>query len=163
MTQFYHFTNMVFELAQQYSAKKSKPYFGDYEKLYEKYKPHNCPSRNKSFFLVKSKDISFAEQFGSYKYLVEAESANSCYLFWNSALQNYCNKEDLVVGFKKDYGYLIGKPNAQQSNVIKIIVENYFNGVKPKKNDYETYDIMKDAESNVVEYLTNNIKVIKKF
>ena len=162
MNQYYHFSNISFAL-KEYSAKKVKPYFGDYEKLFEKYKPSNAHSRLNSFYLVKKEHIDFGEQFGINKYLIETNDLTTCYLFWNSALQSYCAKENLVKGFKKDYGYLLEKPNDEQSIIIKEIVENYFNGTKPTAKDYKKYQLEKDAETIVVEYLSSKIKVVKKF
>ena len=162
MNQYYHFSNISFEL-KEYMAKKGNPYFGDYEKLFEKYKPIEVNSRLNSFYLVKKAHINFGEQFGENKYLIEADDVTTCYLFWNSALQSYCIKENLVKGFKHDYGYLLEKPNKKQQQIIKEIVENYFYGKKPTANDYKKYELEKDSETVVVEYLSSKIKVVKKF
>lgn len=162
MNQYYHFSNISFEL-KEYIAKKGKPYFGDYEKLFEKYRPIHANSRLTSFYLVKKSHISFGEQFGVNQYLIEAKDVTTCYLFWNSALQSYCSKENLVKGFKKNYGYLLEKTNQQQNQIIKEIVENYFYGKKPTAKDYKKYDIEKDSETVVIEYLSPKIKVVKKF
>ena len=77
MNQYYHFSNISFAL-KEYSAKKVKPYFGDYEKLFEKYKPSNAHSRLNSFYLVKKEHIDFGEQFGINKYLIDSDV--NCFL-----------------------------------------------------------------------------------
>ena len=159
---FYHFTNIAFSIKREYFSKKNAPYFGDFEKLFEAYRPKDKPSRKQSFFLVTEKDCYFAEQFGQYKYQVESEQAQACYLFWNTALQAYCQQEKLIKGFKANYGYLLNKPNKEQRLVIERIVGNYFMGVKPKASDYQQFDIEKDAETSVIEYLAPKIKIIKK-
>ena len=71
MSEYYHFTNISFSIDKEYKSKKNNPYFGDYEKLFEKYRPKNKNSRVNSFFLVKKKDLYFGEQFGNIKYKVE--------------------------------------------------------------------------------------------
>ncbi len=165
MSEYYHFSNICYEINKVYQSKINNPYFGDYEKLFEKYKPIDSFSRSNSFFLVKKKDLNFGENFGSLKYLVENEKIISCYLFWNSALQSFCFEQNLVQGFKKDYGYILDKPNKEQSLIIKKIVENYFNGIKPTNLDFKffNFNLDRDAETSVIEYLTPKIKILKRF
>lgn len=160
MAKLYHFSNFVFELNKFYISKNNKPYFGDYEKLYEKYRPKSANSRKNSFFLTPQKD--FADQFGEYGYHMEnIGKTNKCSLFWNSVLQDYCSQQKLVKGFKKDYGYLLSPLNVEQEKFIKKIVKNYFNGVMPIKSDYKKFEIKPDAENNKVEVLVKKVKVTK--
>ena len=86
-----HASNYDFQEGKVLTSKNNSPYFGDYEKLFEKFRPNTACSRLSSFYLSKNKN--YVEQFGGNLYKVEpVEEYTVCALVGLPLCQHYVIK-----------------------------------------------------------------------
>lgn len=156
---YWHSTNSEFEKNKVYTySKRGKGFFGDWEKIFNKYRPSSTQSRLESFYLTKNRN--FSEQFGINTYKVIPEGKHSvCALGWLSIIMN--QYRDLVSGYIKNYGYKVDMPKDKNTiEDIKALLVSYYSGKPPTAKDLRKYDMDADSETRIIEILASKVRVI---
>jgi hypothetical protein len=158
---YWHASNSDLQENQLLVSKKNSPYFGDYEKLLERFRPITACSRLNSFYLSNNKN--YVEQFGNNLYKVEPIGDYTiCAIGWFGIMSALLNKNGLVKGMV-DGKYKLEKLPKEAEPTIEEIVYRYFSGVPPTAKDLEVYDLKSDAETKVLEVLAPKIRIIKSY